>query len=35
MVKGRIHSISKNPERGRLKKEVPEAKLIENFGDRR
>lgn len=32
MVKGRIHSISTSPERGRLKKEVPEATLIENFG---
>ncbi len=29
---GRIHSISISPERGQLKKEIPEATVIENYG---
>lgn len=32
MTKGIIYAISINPERGQLKKEVPEANLIENCG---
>lgn len=32
MSKGVIYSISINPERGQLKKEVSEANLIENYG---
>jgi len=32
MEKGRVHSICISPERGQLKNEVPEARLIENFG---
>ena len=31
MTKGIIYAISISPERGQLKTEVPEAKLIENF----
>ncbi|MDD4715378.1 MAG: MOSC domain-containing protein [Oscillospiraceae bacterium] len=32
MKKGTVYAISVNAERGKLKKEVPEANLIENFG---
>lgn len=32
MTKGRIYAISISPERGQLKKEVPEANVIENCG---
>jgi len=32
MKKGTIYSISISQERGQLKKEVPEANIIENFG---
>lgn len=32
MTKGTIYSISVSPERGQLKKEIPEANFIENFG---
>ena len=32
MNRGIIYAISINPERGQLKKEVPEANLIENYG---
>lgn len=32
MNKGIIYAISISPERGQLKKEVPEANLIENYG---
>lgn len=32
MSEGIIYSISISPERGQLKKEVPEAKVIENYG---
>ncbi|MDD3168189.1 MAG: MOSC domain-containing protein [Eubacteriales bacterium] len=32
MTKGSIYSISVSPERGQLKKEIPEANFIENFG---
>lgn len=32
MNKGTIYAISISPERGMLKKEVPEANLIENYG---
>ena len=32
MQKGHVHAISISPERGQLKKEVPQARLIENFG---
>lgn len=32
MKMGTIYSISISPERGQLKKEVPEANLIENYG---
>lgn len=32
MTKGTIYSISLCPERGQLKKEVPEANVIENYG---
>ncbi len=32
MNKGTIHSISISPERGQLKTEVPEARVIENHG---
>lgn len=32
MSKGTIYSISISPERGQLKKEVPEADIITNFG---
>jgi MOSC domain-containing protein YiiM len=31
-MNGRIYSISISPERGQLKKEVPAANLIENYG---
>lgn len=32
MSKGIVYAISLSPERGQLKKEVPQANLIENFG---
>ncbi|WP_418791852.1 MOSC domain-containing protein [Phosphitispora sp. TUW77] len=32
MTKGFIYAVSISPKRGQLKKEVPEAKLIENYG---
>ena len=32
MRNGKIYAISISPERGQLKKEVPEAKLVENYG---
>lgn len=32
MPKGAIYSIAVSPERGQLKKEVPEAEVIENYG---
>ncbi|HZK44425.1 MAG TPA: MOSC domain-containing protein [Syntrophomonadaceae bacterium] len=32
MVKGKIHSICISPEKGELKKEILEAKVIENHG---
>ena len=32
MAKGFVFSISINPERGRLKKEIPEAVFIEDYG---
>ncbi|MDO9574292.1 MAG: MOSC domain-containing protein [Candidatus Contubernalis sp.] len=32
MTKGRIYSVSISPERGQLKKEIPEGNLIENYG---
>jgi len=32
MSEGIVHSISVSKERGQLKKEVPEAKVIENYG---
>ena len=32
MARGNIYSISISPERGQLKKEVPEANVIENYG---
>ena len=32
MDNGRIYAISISPERGQLKKEVPEANVIENYG---
>jgi MOSC domain-containing protein YiiM len=32
MLKGKLHSICIAPERGQLKKEVPDAVVIENFG---
>lgn len=32
MQKGRLYSICIAPERGQLKKEVPEANVIDNFG---
>ena len=32
MAKGLVYSISVNPERGRLKKEIPEAVFIDNLG---
>jgi MOSC domain-containing protein YiiM len=32
MAKGYVYSISVNPERGRLKQEIPEAVFIEDYG---
>lgn len=32
MNKGSVHSICISPERGQLKKELPEARIIEGFG---
>lgn len=32
MATGKIHSICISPERGELKKEIDEAKIIENYG---
>ena len=32
MARGNIYSIAISPERGQLKKEVPEANVIENYG---
>jgi MOSC domain-containing protein YiiM len=32
MVKGKVYSISVSHERGQLKKEIPEALFIENYG---
>ncbi len=32
MTKGSIYAISISPERGQLKKEVAEARIVENFG---